>query len=131
MPPLRASRPMPMKKRTAQRWIAILLLGFSAGAALRAQASDPYQVPQRGIVPTGVYGTSPVDSVDAVSGNLILRIPITSLPPGPGGFTKPLDLYYNSAIYAKAQDNNDGSPRVFSVSTVDALTSGGWRYGYE
>ena len=43
---------------------------------------------------------SPVDQVDNVTGNVSMRIPLASLPPGRAGWTMPFNLIYNSSIYS-------------------------------
>ena len=76
------------------------LLGLVMACAL-LQAEQPVQlgIPQRGIVPNGSYALSDMETIDTTNGNVSLRIPITSLPAGRGGFSQSLDLHYNSSIY--------------------------------
>src|SRR5690348_16745106 len=67
------------------------LLSRLAGIALAVQilllGQTPTfdQRPMRGFVPTGSYAPSEIETVNAQNGDVILKIPIVSLPPGRGG----------------------------------------------
>ena len=58
-----------------------LLLLVLTHAPLAAQNTSVNTRPDRGWLPTGVFSGSDLGSVNQVSGNLGVRIPITALPP--------------------------------------------------
>ena len=63
---------------------------------------NPYTVetrPPRGFMPTADQLTSPVDSIDPISGKLHLEIPLASLPRGRAGTGFDLNLVYDSHLY--------------------------------
>jgi hypothetical protein len=67
------------------RRISFLLFFASLIGALPIRAENPYSVetkPPRGFMPTADQLTSPIDSIDPVSGKLHLSIPLASLPRG-------------------------------------------------
>src|SRR5690242_16022850 len=86
--------------------ISRILLAWSIAVAApwawgQTQAIQPTeQTALRGILPTGSYAVSDIETVNAQNGNVFLRIPIASLPPGRGGLQGGLSLIYNSKIWA-------------------------------
>src|SRR6267143_1225441 len=64
--------------------LAALLAAFAAGVAV-AQPSTQFTIPQRGVTPAGFYAISDIETIDSVSGNVSLKIPITSFPAGRAG----------------------------------------------
>src|SRR5712691_10841623 len=106
--------------------IAALVAAFLAGV-LQAQPQPSTQVtiPQRGVTPAGFYGVSEIETIDSVSGNLSLRIPLTSFPAGRTGASASVALIYNSSIYAW-----DGEQLVNS-DFISPGDSGGWHYSYD
>src|SRR5260370_8310853 len=88
-------------------------LFFASLFSLRAQAT-PETMPQRGLVPTGSYAISDLETINVVNGNVSYRIPLTSLPPGRAGWSLGLDLTYNSQIhdphYQHTRQATDANP---------------------
>ena len=85
-----------IRKRTV---VAVIWCSLTIGVALaQTMDSPPVAHPQRGFYPGGSYSLSDIESVDDVSGNVILKIPVAKLPPGRGGSSFAVDLIYNSAI---------------------------------
>src|SRR5580658_1300273 len=68
-------------------------------------------MPNRGLYPLGSYSSSDIESVNNVTGNVTLSIPLAKLPAGRAGSTFGVSLIYNSAIY-------DMTPTLVSASTV-------------
>jgi RHS repeat-associated protein len=68
-----------------------------------AQTPGPYPntVPDRGTVPFTDQLSSPIDSVEPITGKLNMEIPLASLPPGRAGTGFNLTLTYNSSLYDK------------------------------
>jgi hypothetical protein len=112
-----------------------LLLILASGLLSAAKAQD-YSVdtrPPRGFMPNADQLSSPLDSIDAVSGKLNAQIPLASLPRSRGGFD--LNLQYDSHLY-------DTYPSVVDMWSdwahayvqvpikllVSTTTSGGWTY---
>ncbi len=126
-----------MNYRTIRLWIAL-----GIGARLFGQSpSIPQTMPDRGIVPTGTYSIGDLENVNVANGNLTYKIPITSLPPGPGGWSTDLSLYYNSALwdlgYQESLSLNAQSQSLSNATTyphqmlINSTSGGGWRYGFE
>jgi RHS repeat-associated protein len=107
-----------------------LVLLIMACAAVTARAQNPKQ-PQRGFYPAGSYALSDVETINTTNGNVIFRIPLVSLPPGRGGLSAGVGLYYNSKIW-ETFSYEDGRFEDGSYSTeLRASDSGGWRYGFK
>lgn len=93
--------------------------------------------PQRGFYPGNSYALSDIETISMSSGNLMMNVPLGSLPAGRGGSSGfQLSLMYNSKLYDSYIDtmyDQQGNPdnQYFVVSSED----GGWRYalpvGYE
>lgn len=69
----------------------------------RAQQLD--SIPDRGFQPSGSYAFTDIETINTTNGDLTLRVPVGSLPPGRGGnpgFT--LQLLYNSKIWDSKTD---------------------------
>jgi hypothetical protein len=57
------------------------------------------KAPERGFRPSGSYALSDIETISTTSGNMILKVPLASLPPGRGGLSATLSLLYNSKLY--------------------------------
>ncbi len=91
----------------------------------------------RGWRPGGGFLVSDVETINMVNGNVLLRIPLASLPAGRGGSGFTLELRYNSQIWdvepsliTSGQDS-DGNDTYESRHTLQMSAQGGWRYGFE
>jgi hypothetical protein len=100
-------------------------------------AQEPPYAPARGLTATGEYMVSNIETIDAVSGNVFYKIPISSLPPGPDGFSWGLNLVYNSNILFLSQSYQCvtplSSPNPTSCLLLAPDPYGGWQYsiGYQ
>src|SRR5689334_7342482 len=110
----------------------IALASFVLGCHSPAWAQSTLQtMPQRGLIPTGSYSVSDLETVNVVNGNLFYRIPLTSLPPGRAGWTASVNLTYNSQIYdiyPEAGTTQTGDPTLFEHLGLSQW--GGWQYGF-
>jgi hypothetical protein len=109
--------------------IVVFVLKFVAfgGLAPVAEAQVyPYGFdtrPPRGFMPAADQVTSPIDSIDAVTGKLHLQIPLASLPQRRAGLGYDLDLVYDSHLY-----DMDVSPDQQALQPE--FTTGGWSYNF-
>jgi RHS repeat-associated protein len=78
-------------------WICVSV--FLLVAASSAYAQWTKAMPGRGRVPGASFDGTGLESVNMVNGNVLLNIPLTSLPAGDAGSSVDLSLTYNSAIY--------------------------------
>jgi RHS repeat-associated protein len=124
----------------------LVVLVLSSASLTQAQQDE---TPKRGFQPTGSYALTDLETINTTNGNMILRVPLASLPAGRGGnpgFT--LNLLYNSKLWdsrAKVYPKtiNPGgenaharkrSPQVGGTYTLNELQLaelGGWDYGYQ
>jgi RHS repeat-associated protein len=90
-------------------------------------------MPKRGVIPTGAYALSDIETVDMQSGNVLYRIPVTSLPPGRAGWTAGLSLIYNSQAYDLSFAVDASKVEVGQNANFAYLNGsqwGGWRYAF-
>lgn len=110
---------------------ALLILLLSA-SLIQAQERSP----KRGYQSAGSYALSGIENINTTNGNLMLSIPLASLPAGRGGnpgFT--LFLHYNSKLWnGKGEQRADGNPDEtgnsnYSLELLNPSDEGGWHYG--
>ena len=113
----------------------ILLMTLRATSVL---GQNPYTVetrPPRGFMPTADQLTSPVDSIDPISGKLHLEIPLASLPRGRAGTGFDLNLVYDSHLYDLVPEilqpppNLNLDPEV--AWNLSSYSTGGWHYNID
>src|SRR5256885_16584836 len=102
--------------------IVCLLVGASAQTF--AQTYNFETRPARGFMPTADQVTTPIDSIDAVNGNLHLQVPLASLPKGRGGWGFDLDLVYDSHLYDVVVETD-------YQWLNNQATTGGWNYNFQ
>ena len=126
-------------RTTTKRLVAGAVLAAVLGlgtAPLRAEGPDPSE---RGFQPTGSYQLSDIETVNSKNGNVMLRVPLTALPPGRGGNPGfQLTLNYNSKlwdIYTHADWKTDFTPgedpRFQRKVIGGAFGTAGWRYNFD
>ena len=119
----------------ACRWARAAALLLIGAAVLWAQPTPPAGQrgkADRGFHVGGGFNVSDIETINMVTGNVMLRIPLASLPPGRGGSAFTLDLLYNSQIW-------DVEPVLHQSSETETelrhrlvrSSEGGWRYGFE
>lgn len=88
--------------------------------------------PKRGFYPGGSYSISDIEAINTANGNLILNLPIASLPAGRGGAPGPgISLTYNSKIWDVETNISPGEPGTGEGITFKDLAQspeGGWRF---
>lgn len=92
---------------------------------LAAQDRDP--TPQRGFHPAVSYSLGEIETINTAGGDLILNIPIASLPPGRAGFKAGLNLIYNSKPYDVVWDFSKGGRLT---NNLRMSTDGSWNFGH-
>ena len=141
-----------MDMRTAmRRWLAA---GTAALAVLGLAVPDLWaqdtEVAERGLQVTGSYRLGDIETVNTKNGNVMLRVPLASLPPGRGGDPGfQLTLNYNSKLWdiyvehvedpsdptnpIPGNDPNPGNALSYRVKQTlkRALGNPGWSYNYQ
>ncbi len=96
------------------------------------------QQPDRGFQAANSYAAAGLGAVNLTNGNVVLNIPIASLPAGRGGSPGySVNLQYNSKLWQSHQSSRDdgsadeyGNTR-YSLSTISLSERGGWRLASE
>ncbi|MEZ5355747.1 MAG: hypothetical protein R2762_24190 [Bryobacteraceae bacterium] len=113
-----------MKCTIATLIISTLASSVAAVGAVRRDA------PETGDRPGHPFTLSNVDSIDNVTGNVALRIPIASLPSGHGGMSLGVDLLYNSAQVSRSVTNTLYPLTQDLIHKLEPPFGGNtWRYG--
>ena len=111
--------------------LAVILL-LSCNLPAYAQGDQNEIMPARGFHPVHSYSIGDIETINTTSGNLMLDIPLASLPAGRGGHPGfQLQLRYNSKIWDGeadvAPDPNHPTNNV-NVVWLTLSNEGGWRY---
>ncbi|HEX7294437.1 MAG TPA: hypothetical protein VF251_01710, partial [Pyrinomonadaceae bacterium] len=111
--------------------LAVILL-LSCNLVAYAQGDENEIMPARGFHPVHSYSIGDIETINTTSGNLMLDIPLASLPAGRGGHPGfQLQLRYNSKIWDGeadvAPDPNHPTNNV-NVVWLTLSNEGGWRY---
>jgi RHS repeat-associated protein len=95
--------------------------------------AQPNQTPQRGFHPAGSYALSDIETINTNNGNLMLRLPMASLPAGRGGsLSAVIGLFYNSKIWdSQTLIWRDLFQNTYTDHLLRESPEGGWRYGFE
>ena len=109
------------------RIFVVVGLGLLGPAAIAQTSSDLDTMPNRGFYPLGSYSINDIEAVNNVTGNLTLSIPLATLPPGRGGSSFGLNVFYNSRIFDQIDSSSNGTVRQVLI----ASNVGGWRYGFQ
>src|SRR5688572_18411445 len=89
------------------------------------------KAPERGFRPFGSYALSDIETISTTSGNMILKVPLASLPPGRGGLSASLSLLYNSKLYDSFPASAYINQSYYDVTNIKSSQGAGWRYGYK
>jgi RHS repeat-associated protein len=91
------------------------------------------QTPQRGFHPAGSYALSDIETINTNNGNLMLRLPLASLPAGRGGsLSASIGLFYNSKNWdSQISIWRDTFFNTYTDHLLRDSPEGGWRYGFE
>jgi len=111
---------------------AVLLSFLSVKAQVQNPKGQDVQT-LRGVVPTSSYSVSDLDTINTTNGNLLLHLPIVSLPAGRAGHSAGISLIYNSKVY-DTSTYGDIMTNGNCVVAADLVASedGGWKlaFGY-
>jgi RHS repeat-associated protein len=106
--------------------VAILLTVTSMIGVAQAQKTTS---PERGFRPGNSYDISNIETVNPLTGNLMLNIPLGSLPAGRGGMSAGVGLHYNSKIW-NVDAPEPVAPDYRQYENLVVSPEGGWRYNY-
>lgn len=85
---------------------------------------------KRGFNVGGSYALSDIETINTVSGNMMLRLPVGKLPLGRGGMSGGIDLLYNSKLYdTHVEYVPNLSNQITAQNFLGDSQDGGWRYG--
>jgi len=108
--------------------LSVLMLGQSAFAT----AGTSMKAPDRGFSPGKSYAISDIESTSMQNGNLMLNMPLGSLPPGRGGMSAGVNLSYNSKLWDQHTTEVEDIFQAPAIRDILSLSAeGGWRYGYK
>lgn len=107
--------------------LAAIVFAFAAWAQSPAMQTKA----DRGFYPNGSFSPSEFDTINNVNGNMIGRIPITTLGPGRGGSQFSLNLVYNSALLDTTPALASGTLGSFFKQNLEASLYGGWQLAYQ
>lgn len=109
---------------------AVLFFCLYNAARIEAQIGT---TPSRGFFPANSYTFGDIETVNPINGNLMLNIPLASLPLGRGGvLDAKVKLIYNSKIWdTRAEGALDENDVPFTRYRLIGSAQGGWRYGFQ
>src|SRR5258707_2525390 len=95
--------------------------------------------PKRGFQPGASYALSDIESINTTNGNLMMHVPLASLPVGRGGLTAGINLVYGSKLYNShtswSQDFGGGGKFgcplegcFYQTNGLGFTNDGGWNY---
>ncbi|MEN6603351.1 MAG: hypothetical protein ABFD86_13140, partial [Bryobacteraceae bacterium] len=107
---------------------AYLTVPCCAQTGLRPETFAP-----RGVQTNGLYLISGYEAINDVTGNLVYRVPIASMPPGRNGSPLEVGLIYNSTIYDVYTEYwmRPGGSTEVPIYVLKQSESGGWRWSYK
>ena len=118
-------------------YLLFLLLLVRTAPEAFAQGYTVDIKPVRGFMPTADQVSSPIDSIDPVSGKLHTSIPLASLPRGRAGNTFDVTLQYDSHLYDITPQVRDytidqygHTEKGTALVLEGALSTGGWTYNF-
>jgi RHS repeat-associated protein len=85
----------------------------------------------RGFYPGASYAVSDIDTINTENGNLMLSIPTASLPPGRGGLSAGIGLFYDSKIFDTYSYLDGRYPDGPDTVELSVSRDGGWHYGFQ
>ncbi len=109
-------------------FIYVLIFGQAVFAQTDVTTSD------RGFSPGKSYSISDIETIAMQSGNLMLNVPLSSLPAGRGGISAAVGLQYNSKLWdtLNTEIYDTGGPvATYDKNVLQKSDEGGWRYGYK
>lgn len=86
--------------------------------------------PERGFNPGNSYAMSNIETISQNSGNVMLNVPLGSLPSGRGRSGGGLSINYNSKIW-DAELPEPVAPAFTEFQNLKPSMEGGWKYSYQ
>jgi hypothetical protein len=115
-------------------WCAFVILLLLAAPNYAQEG----QSPDRGFRPAGSYAISDIETISMHNGDVMLHLPLASLPPGRGGISAGVGLFYNSKVLdswiLQYHDfYSSGEPGTWPLQMLQPSFHGGWKYvfGYQ
>ena len=113
--------------RTEQ--LLMLIGGLICLLILAVSSSFAQDDPKRGFQPGNSYSLSDIENINTTNGNVLLNIPLVTLPKGRGEVSKSISLMYNSKLYdTTVEETLDDSNQLAHQNMLKASDTGGWRY---
>ncbi len=85
--------------------------------------------PERGVTKGASFAISDIETINTTNGNLMLRIPLVSLPQGRGSVGASIGLMYNSKLYDTiVNETADHSNQLSLQNFMAPGATGGWKY---
>jgi hypothetical protein len=111
-----------------------MLLALLAAGAPPALSQWTKAMGQRGFVPGASFESSGIESVNMINGNVLLQIPLASMPVGRGGMGFDLKLIYNAALWDTTANYfplpPDSPYYLNRYYTMSVTEGGGWGYNF-
>lgn len=101
----------------------IITMAASFAAFGQAQPTDP----ARGAVSGSSMSVSDIETINLTNGNLMLNMPLVSLPKSRGGLSASLGYMYNSKLYKPIVGEIAANNTVSDQNLLYQSDSGGWR----
>src|SRR2546421_756783 len=119
-----------MWTRSVERFMAVIACVIGLSIIVAGQTSSS----QRGFQPAASYALADTESINTTNGNLMLHVPMASLPAGRGGSAGArLGLVYNSKIWETqpAIYPNPNTGQLESHVWLSRAKEGNWRYAFQ
>jgi len=110
------------------------MLMVTAVLATTVSAQEDGVKPERGFTAAGSYALSNIESIDLSGGNMVLNVPLASLPAGRGGsHGYRLNLRYNSKLFNsfKQVEWDLATSRKIDKQYLGDTPEGGWHYSLD
>lgn len=115
--------PLSHKRVNARLFSLMLLMVAILPATVFAQEKNP----QRGFQPGNGYTLSDIETINTTNGNLILNLPLGTMPAGRGSLPGVVSLRYNSKLYdSMIEQTTDDSGVISSQNLLSQSLLGGW-----
>ncbi len=125
-----------------------ILVGFAIIISTAAVTQAQESAAKRGFQAGGSFALSDIETINTTNGNMMLHMPLGSLPAGRNGLTAGINLLYSSKIYnshtswfrdyGKSCTTGAGEPApqicpYYQRDELQQSADGGWRYavGYD
>lgn len=119
--------------KASLKLIALIIGIFVFGQSVLVSAQPVTKSSDKGFTPGKSYLISDIETISRQGGNLMLSVPLGSLPAGRGGMSAGINLKYNSKIWDMTSVSVEG-PKPQDNYTINALkpsNDGGWKYAYK